>query len=270
VAGLPQTGMGRYPVTFAMLLVAGAFAALVGIPIGNWGGSGASAAYYYYSGGGPASLSLAPTSATNPVGTSHTVTATVTQGTNPLTGVAVRFTISGSVSLGGSCTTDTNGVCTFTYSGPQFPGNDTITAFADVNGNGTRDSDEPTATATKTWVLPASTPGSASGDGQILVGTDVVTFSFSAKSSGTAFQGSCTVIDRDTKRKIMCRDVTAFVESGKQATFYGHALDNGVATSYKISVVDNGKPGTTDTFSITTASGYSASGTLTSGNVQVR
>jgi hypothetical protein len=64
--------------------------------------------------------------------------------------------------------------------------------------------------------------------------------------------------------------VTALVQSGNQATIYGHATDNGAATTYVIHVADNMDPGRgADTFSIQTASGYSASGTLTGGNIQV-
>ena len=51
---------------------------------------------------------------------------------------------------------------------------------------------------------------------------------------------------------------------------YGNAEVNGVQTLYKIVVTDNGEgvliP---DTFSILTASGYTAAGPVTQGNVQV-
>src|SRR5438309_5423356 len=46
----------------------------------------------------PAKLVLSPPAATNPVGTSHTVTAKVTDaGGNPVPNVTVRFTVNGSV-----------------------------------------------------------------------------------------------------------------------------------------------------------------------------
>jgi len=261
----------RYRGFFTTLLVAAAFAALVSIPVGGWGGQSASAAYYYYNpGGSPAVLALAPATATNTVGTTHTVTATVTQDGNPVESVLVRFTVTGSVSTSGSCTTDAAGQCTFTYTGPSLPGADLISAFADVNGSGMRDSDEPTATATKSWVTPASTSGKATGKGEIGVGANRVSFSFTAQSSGTTAMGNCTVTERGTKRKIMCKDVVAFVESGNAATFYGHAVDAGADTLYVISIADGGEGGIgSDTFAITTGTGYSASGALTSGNIQV-
>lgn len=252
------------------LLVAAAFGALLSIPVGSWSGSSASASYYYYGPPQPAVLTLSPAAATNPVDTSHTVTATVTdEFANPVEGVTVRFTVTGSVTTSGSCTTDSLGQCTFTYAGPSLPGADLISAFADTNGDGTFDPGEPTATATKAWVLPTSTPGQVTGGGQILVGTTSVTFGFTAKSDSKGPKGECVVVERDPKRLIKCFDVTALVQSGNEATIYGNATDNGVATTYVIHVADNGESGRgTDTFSIITASGYAASGTLTSGNIQ--
>jgi hypothetical protein len=267
---LRRTGGISYRGAIAALFVAGAFAALLAIPVGNWGGQSASASYYYYNpGAGPLVLTLAPAAATNTVGTTHTVTATVTQDGNPVQDVIVRFTVTGSVTTSGMCTTDANGMCSFTYSGPSLPGADLISAFADANGNGTRDADEPTATATKAWLLPTSTPGQVTGGGQIVVGTDKVSFGFTAKSTSSGLKGECVVIDHDTKRMIKCRDVTALVQTGNEATIYGNATDDGVDTTYVIHVVDNGDSGRgSDTFSIQTASGYSASGTLTAGNIQ--
>jgi hypothetical protein len=267
---LRRTGGVSYRGAIAAAFVIGAFAALLAIPVGNWGGQSASAAYYYYNpGGGPLLLALAPPAATNTVGTTHTVTATVTQDGNPVEDVTVVFTVTGSVTTSGTCDTDASGMCSFTYSGPSLPGADMISAFADANGNGTRDSDEPVATAAKAWILPTSTPGQVTGGGQIAVGTDKVTFGFTAKSTSGGLKGECVVIDHDTKRMIKCRDVTALVQTGNEATIFGHATDDGVDTTYVIHVADNGEPGGgRDTFSIQTASGYSAGGTLTSGNIQ--
>jgi Bacterial Ig-like domain (group 1) len=105
--------------------------------------------------GAPATLVLEPAADTNPVGTDHTVTATVRDAfTNPTPGITVRFTVTGSVSTTGQCTTNTAGQCDFTYSGPTAPGADAITAFADTNNNGTQNAGEPVGAAEKTW-----TPG---------------------------------------------------------------------------------------------------------------
>jgi len=266
-----RTGGLKHGGKLAGLLVAAALGLLLCIPVGNWGGQGASAAYYYYNPGGtPLVLVLSPAAKTNPVGTSHTITATVTQDGNPVEGVTVYFKVTGSVNTFGDCTTDAAGQCTFTYTGPTFPGADVITAFADANGNGTRDADEPEATATKAWVLPTSTPGHVTGGGQIVVAGHPVTFSLTAKSDSGGQKGECTVLDHATSRMIKCLDVTALVQAGNEATIYGDATDNGLPTTYVIHVVDNGDAGRgQDTFSISTTSGFSASGTLTAGNIQV-
>jgi hypothetical protein len=56
--------------------------------------------------------------------------------------------------------------------------------------------------------------------------------------------------------------------NGTAARIEGEGTNNGSATTFVVNVADNGDSGTTDTFSITTG-GYSKSGTLTSGNIQV-
>jgi Ca2+-binding RTX toxin-like protein len=99
----------------------------------------------------PTTLDLTPAAGTNREDTSHTVTAHVEdQDGNPLAGVVVRFRVSGVNPRTGSDTTDGSGNAVFTYTGANR-GNDTITAFADTNANGTREAGEPQDTATKTW-----------------------------------------------------------------------------------------------------------------------
>lgn len=99
-----------------------------------------------------AALTLSPSEATNPVGTDHTIAATV----HDMDGLAVpdmsvRFAVTGTVTTGGVCTTDSTGSCAFTYTGPSEPGVDAIAAFADADGDGVHDAGEPQASATKTW-----------------------------------------------------------------------------------------------------------------------
>jgi hypothetical protein len=81
---------------------------------------------------------LAPVSATNPVGTHHTVTATVQDDLgNPIVGSNVTFeVVSGPhVGEGGTATTDTSGEATFTYTGTSV-GTDAIEAtMVDRSGN---------------------------------------------------------------------------------------------------------------------------------------
>jgi uncharacterized repeat protein (TIGR01451 family) len=96
-------------------------------------------------------LSLTPTTATNPVGTPHTVTASVTN-TNgtPRSDVLVEFVVTGANSgatgtcAPSDCKTDGTGKVTFTYTGTK-EGDDTINAAITVDGS------RQTATASKTW-----------------------------------------------------------------------------------------------------------------------
>ena len=230
---------------------------------------------------GALNLTLSPAAAINLVGTTHTVTATVTDSlSSPVANMSVLFTVTGSVNISGSCTTGANGQCTFTYQGPQLPGNDLIDAFADQNGNGVWDGgfcthlpclQEARSQATKTWVLPSSTSGSAFGGGRLNLPGPPYLFSFNAMSNGGTASGTCHVRVLFRPFEITCTDVNVFVRNGNEATFYGDALQNGAPTTYVIHVVGNSNPGTgvPDSFFIETAAGESASGTLAAGNIVV-
>lgn len=97
-------------------------------------------------------IELAPATATNPVGTPHTVTATVRNEQGDLIpDQVVGFAVSGANSAGGSATTGADGQATFTYTG-AVPGQDTITAWVDRDLDGDLDPDEPAAEASQTLV----------------------------------------------------------------------------------------------------------------------
>jgi hypothetical protein len=86
-------------------------------------------------------VALAPKTATNPIGTQHCVTATVTdQNGHPVEGVRVDFSVTGDNTASGFSTTDANGQATFCYTGTNA-GNDTITASVGTLSD----------TASKTW-----------------------------------------------------------------------------------------------------------------------
>src|SRR5262249_4848745 len=121
-------------------------------------------------------LTLAPPSATNLIGSPHTVTATLTANSTALAGRPILFAVSGVNTGSGSGTTNSSGQAVFTYAGTN-PGTDTITACADINNNSTCDPEEPTATATKTWEAPITAVGTdiSSVEGQSFSGT-VATF----------------------------------------------------------------------------------------------
>ena len=114
---------------------------------------------------------------------------------------------------------------------------------------------------------PLTSPGQATGGGQIPAD---VTFGFTAKSDKNGVKGNCTVIDRTTNTTLKCLNATTYFQTATHASFGGDATVNGVPTTYQIGVDDNAEPGTgADTFTITTASGYTATGVLTQGNIQV-
>ena len=75
-------------------------------------------------------LDLEPNTGTAPVGTSHTVTATLTDDTgDPVTDTSIEFAVSGTHSTTGTATTDATGQATFSYTGTTA-GNDTISGCA--------------------------------------------------------------------------------------------------------------------------------------------
>jgi hypothetical protein len=101
-------------------------------------------------------ITLTPATATNPTGTKHTVTATVTTNGQPAPGVLVSFSITAGpdMGVGGTCSTDptchtdTNGQVSFTYANNGTAGPDTIQAcFTDSAGV------KQCATATKIWIV---------------------------------------------------------------------------------------------------------------------
>ncbi len=100
----------------------------------------------------PLVINLTPASATNPVGTPHTVTATATRNGAAQAGVAVSFSVTSGPNFGssGSATTDATGQATFTYTGGPTAGTDTIQASA-LDGATTVLSNS----VTKTWTSVA-------------------------------------------------------------------------------------------------------------------
>ena len=213
---------------------------------------------------------LDPPAAENPAGTKHTVTATVLFTTRqPAVGVVVRFDVfsPSGFTASGSCVTDANGQCSFTYQGPNQPDVNTIQACAEMPGFPAN-----CGFATKVWLLPASTPGKVTGGGHIVHAGAVrgVSFGFNASLAERGFHGRGVVVDHQTDTRIKLLDVTLLVIAGTHATIQGNAEVNGVPTTYTIDVDDLNEPGTLrDTFKITTGTGYVAGGLLTGGNIQI-
>src|SRR3990170_3267058 len=150
------------------------------IPINyQWTGNGQHKVIVYLLGGNQKSdnfsvtygpwppLFLTPATATNTIGTTHTVTVTANDiNGNPVSGVKIYFSVTGANPNSGwasiappdspgttwsaSTPTDANGMTAYTYTGNNT-GTDTITATADSNINGIAEITEPSGTASKTW-----------------------------------------------------------------------------------------------------------------------
>jgi Bacterial Ig-like domain (group 1) len=208
----------------------------------------------------PSELSLEPATAANVVGEEHTITATLLdQYGNPIPDYSIRFSVTGATSASGSCVTNVLGQCGFTFMGADFPGTATITACTDAFGDGSCEP-EPTATASKEYLLPQSTTGSTTGGGRI----EATTLYVSVRSTDTGINGNCLITAPGTT--IDCLNATTYVQAGSTSTTYGVATINGIATLYRIRVVDNGG---SDLFSIVTTTGYELTGNLTNGNLHV-
>jgi Mg-chelatase subunit ChlD len=227
--------------------------------------------------GNPATLTLAPKTDENPVDAQHCVTATVKDAFgNATPGIHVRFRVTGAVNTTGDVVTNPAGQAQFCYTGPALPGSDAIFAFADTNNNAIQDAGEPSDTAAKTWVLPASTEGcKITYGGRItLANGDKATFGGNAMADGLTGQeeyqdhGPVTNIN---VHSIQVQAVTCNA-AGTAGSIFGTATINGGGTfNFRIDVQDNGEPGAgTDRYRIRLSNGYdSGLRILAGGNVQI-
>jgi uncharacterized protein (DUF2141 family) len=230
---------------------------------------------------GPATLTLSPPADSNDVETEHCVTATVKDAFgNPVPNVTVRFSVTGSVTTSGSATTDAGGEAEFCYQGPELPGADAITAFADSDNDETQDAGEPTGAAEKTWVLPVSTPlceVKLTKGGRITADNgDKATFGGNAKVSELGMpSGDEEYQDHGPAQPLNVKStqiLALFCPSSTQATIFGIATIDGQGTHlFKIDVEDLGEPGVgADTYRILLDTLYdSGENTLEGGNVQI-
>jgi Bacterial Ig-like domain (group 1) len=208
--------------------------------------------------GSPATVTLSPTAATNAVGTSHTVIATVTDATGqPVPDTVVQFTVAGGANTAGSCTTAANGQCAFTYQGPVLPGQDVITGCAGPDGTA------PCGTATKTWLLPTSTPGCRVTNGGWIIAPDGGKGHFAGNAriakDGT-LRGQERYMDRGIANiDVRSIEVLAIVCKNNMglADIYGRATVNGTGSHYfRIEVTDPDSARGSDTYGITLDTGY--------------
>ncbi|MDR6556810.1 hypothetical protein J2809_001152 [Arthrobacter pascens] len=232
--------------------------------------------------GAPATLTLAPTAATNDVATQHCVTATVKDAAgSPTPNITVSFTVTGSVTTSSSDTTDVNGEAAFCYQGPELPGADAISAFADTNNDTAQDPGEPFAAASKVWTLPTTTPlcQVKTGTGGTITANngDKATFGGNAQSNAAGnIKGQEQYQDHGPSQALKVKSMKILAltcnPQRTEATIFGRATINGQGSHlFRIDVQDLAEPGVgIDTYRILLGTGYdTGSHTLRSGNIQI-
>ena len=159
--------------------------------------------------------------------------------------------------LAGAATTLTRGTLT---------GNDYAKAGATITGTAVVGC----ATQAGPGPGPQACSDRVTGGGYIEVGHGKANFGVTGGIRKGAFRGHLTYIDHNTGMKVKGTRVTGYMEVDATTRFIqGTATINGVAGSYAVVVSDNGEPGRNDSFSITLSDGYTASGKLAGGNIQL-
>ena len=111
------------------------------------------------------------------------------------------------------------------------------------------------------------------GGGWIEIGSkEKATFGVSGGIKNSKLWGNLSFVDHSKDGiKVKSTSVTAYIAiDAHTRQIEGTAKINGQGSfTYKVIVVDNGEPGRNDHFSIQLSNGYSATGTLGAGNIQL-
>jgi hypothetical protein len=161
-----------------------------------------------------------------------------------------------------------------------------ISAYADTNASGTHDPGEPADVASKTYVVPVTSPlcdVSIHDGGWIATLTgDRGTFGGNAKtdSGGRVVSGSQEYTDHGPAASLKAKStqILAVVCDGNRATVFGTARVEATQPyaagthAFRVRVMDSGEPGREDTYGILLLNGYWSGDErpLRGGNVQVR
>lgn len=95
-------------------------------------------------------------------------------------------------------------------------------------------------------------------------------FKAGVNRDGGPVSGHLNYIDHGSGLHLRSSSITAYAALDEiTREFSGTALAGGQSVTFVATVSDAGEPGTSDTFSLTLSDGYSASGTLRGGNVQI-
>lgn len=100
---------------------------------------------------------------------------------------------------------------------------------------------------------------------------DKATFGVSGGIKNNEFWGNLSYNDHNNGVKVKSTSVTAYIviDSVTRQIEGVAKVNDGGSFTYKVVVVDNGEPGRNDSFSIELSNGYSASGALHGGNIQI-
>jgi hypothetical protein len=205
----------------------------------------------------PASLTLAPKTETDTVGTQASETATVKDlSGDPVPNIVVRFTVTGANPGTFTETTDQFGQAKITYTG-QNVGTDNIAAYADTDNSNTQDTGEPGDTATKTWTTPISTPCAVkiTNGGWIKADNgDRANFGGNAEAtSNGSLKGQEEFQDKGANVSVHSINVTSVTcPSPTQARIFGTATNNGSGTyNFQINVQDGATTNQPDMYGMT-------------------
>jgi len=229
--------------------------------------------------GDPATLDLQPETATNVVDDEHCVTATVEDEFGNVTpGITVEFSVAPTTfrtPASGSAVTDASGEAEFCYTS-ALPGSDIISAYADTDGDGAQNGDEPGDTAAKTWVLPTSTAGCKISTGGRITASNGDKATFGGNAKGTGPSGQVEYQDHGPAGDINVHSIGVLAvtcsDDGTMASIFGTAtIDGSGSFDFRIDVTDQGEPGTADTYRIRLSNGYdSGEQVLSGGNIQIK
>jgi hypothetical protein len=195
-------------------------------------------------------IALTPPTAENEVGTSHTVTATITSGGNPVPDEPVSFSVTAGPNIGATgvcvpatCISDSAGQVTWTYSGGATLGTDTIQACFDDNGTAK------CATASKEWIDSNDPPS-------IDAGAEVS----GDEGSAIALDGTVSDPDSDTVTTAWTYSPLSGVDAGATCSFADATAvdttitctDDGVYTA-TLTGDDGNNPPVSDSTTVTVA-----------------
>jgi hypothetical protein len=108
------------------------------------------------------------------------------------------------------------------------------------------------------------------GGGTINVPGGIASFSFMiAQSSSGVLSGHLQYFNHASGSHVRGDTYTSLVIVGNTAVFDGACTVNGTPCTFTVHVIDNGEPGTTDSFTISVSNGPAEGGVLRSGNILI-